>query len=97
MKKLIFLLALVSLLSFYIIAEGQSEGVSEEGKVYIFKYANAQSPNHPRSKSMVLFKEQLEKASNGRIKVELFFSGVLGKEAEVLYRIFCLSACSFFF
>ena len=52
--------------------------------VYTFKYANTQSPNHPRSKSMELFKEQLEKASNGRIKVELYFSGVLGKEAEVL-------------
>jgi tripartite ATP-independent transporter DctP family solute receptor len=56
--------------------------VGEE--VYLFKYANTQSPNHPRSKSMELFKEQLEKASNGRIKVELYFSGVLGKEAEVL-------------
>ena len=33
---------------------------------------------------MVFFKNTLEKASQGRIEVELFFSGVLGKEAEVL-------------
>jgi C4-dicarboxylate-binding protein DctP len=51
---------------------------------YVFKYSNSQSESHPRSKSMLFFKEQLEKASNGRIKVELFFDGVLGKEAEVL-------------
>jgi tripartite ATP-independent transporter DctP family solute receptor len=53
-------------------------------KEYLFKYANTQSDNHPRSKSMVFFKNMLEKASNGKIKVELYFSGVLGKEAEVL-------------
>jgi C4-dicarboxylate-binding protein DctP len=51
---------------------------------YVFKYANTQSDAHPRSKSMALFKEKLEAATDGRIKVELYFSGVLGKEAEVL-------------
>jgi C4-dicarboxylate-binding protein DctP len=63
-----------------------TEGTQEMGSkdVYLFKYAHTQSPEHPRSKSMVFFKEQLEKASNGRIKVELYFNGVLGKEAEVL-------------
>jgi tripartite ATP-independent transporter DctP family solute receptor len=65
-------------------AEKPASETMGEGEVYLFKYANTQSPNHPRSKSMEFFKEQLEKASNGRIKVELYFSGVLGKEAEVL-------------
>jgi tripartite ATP-independent transporter DctP family solute receptor len=82
MKKLLAVLVL-ALLSLSLFAEGQSEGAAAE-KVYFFKYANTQTPNHPRSKSMELFKEQLEKASNGRIKVELYFSGVLGKEADVL-------------
>ena len=53
-------------------------------QTYVFKYANTQSENHPRSQSMVFFKNMLEKASGGRITVELYFSGVLGKEAEVL-------------
>ena len=56
-------------------------------KTYAFKYANTQSENHPRSQSMVFFKNMLEKASGGRITVELFFSGVLGKEAEVLEMV----------
>ena len=54
---------------------------------YVFKYANTQSENHPRSKSMVYFKEQLEKRSGGKIKVELYFSGTLGKESEVLEMV----------
>jgi C4-dicarboxylate-binding protein DctP len=59
----------------------QSQTFAEE---YVFKYSNSQSDTHPRSKSMMLFKEKLEAATNGRITVELFLSGVLGKEAEVL-------------
>ncbi len=51
---------------------------------YLFKYSNSQSDTHPRSLSMVYFKNLVEGASGGRIKVELYTSGVLGKEAEVL-------------
>jgi TRAP-type C4-dicarboxylate transport system substrate-binding protein len=66
MKKLMLVLALLVVSLSLVMAEGQSDTA---GKVYTFKYANTQSPNHPRSQSMELFKEQLEKASNGRIKV----------------------------
>jgi tripartite ATP-independent transporter DctP family solute receptor len=78
MKKLVASL-LVILCATLIFAEGQA--VAQD---YVFKYANTQSDTHPRSKSMMLFKEKLEGATDGRIKVELYFSGVLGKEAEVL-------------
>ena len=54
---------------------------------YAFKYSNTQSDAHPRSKSMVYFKDLVEKKSGGKIKVELFFNGVLGKEAEVLEMV----------
>lgn len=84
MNKLVSVLVLLVLSLSFVVAEGQSEGGAQATKVYTFKYANTQSPDHPRSKSMELFKEQLEKASNGRIKVDLYFSGVLGTEAEVL-------------
>lgn len=84
MKKLMLVLALLLVSVGLLTAEGQREPGAEAGKVYLFKYANSQTPAHPRSKSMELFKEQLEKASSGRIKVELYFSGVLGGEADVL-------------
>jgi C4-dicarboxylate-binding protein DctP len=51
---------------------------------YAFKFAHAQPPTHPRHKSMIFFKEQLEQASQGRITVELFAGGVLGKEPELM-------------
>jgi tripartite ATP-independent transporter DctP family solute receptor len=51
---------------------------------YPFKFAHAQPDTHPRHKSMLYFKEQVEAASRGQIKVELFAGGVLGKEPELM-------------
>ena len=70
---LIFALALM-------LAVGQAQAAGE----FVFKYHNSQSDTHPRSVSMYYFKDLVEGASGGRIKVELYTSGVLGKEAEVL-------------
>ena len=51
---------------------------------YIFRYSNSQPESHPRSQSMIFFKKEVEKRSSGRIKVENYFSAVLGTEFEVL-------------
>lgn len=75
MKKIIILLIILSMVLM---------GIFSKDEVYTFRYANTQSENHPRSKSMVFFKDLVEEASNGKIKVELYFSGVMGKEADVL-------------
>jgi TRAP-type C4-dicarboxylate transport system substrate-binding protein len=51
----------------------------------VFRYANEQPEAALRSQSMIkFFKKQLEKRSNGRIKVELFFGGVLGNKRELM-------------
>jgi C4-dicarboxylate-binding protein DctP len=57
---------------------------SADAGTYLFKFAHAQPPTHPRHKSMIFFKEQLERTSQGRITVELFAGGVLGKEPELM-------------
>jgi C4-dicarboxylate-binding protein DctP len=72
------LLALIVLM--VLLPVGQALGA----KPFVFKYSNSQSDTHPRSVSMYFFKDLLESASGGRLKVELYTSGVLGKEAEVL-------------
>lgn len=92
MKRMLMLLALCILITSSLFASGKKETTSGDEpatneKTYVFKYAHTQSPSHPRSVSMDFFKEKLEKASNGRIKVELFYNGVLGTEAEVLDMI----------
>ena len=51
---------------------------------YVFKYSNEQPESAIRSQSMLFFKEKLEKESNGKIKVELFFGGILGNERELM-------------
>ena len=53
-------------------------------KGYVFKYSNEQPETAIRSQSMLFFKEKLEKESDGKIKVDLFFSGVLGNERELM-------------
>ena len=51
---------------------------------YIFRYCNSQPAQHPRSQSMIFFKKELEKRTGGKIKVENYFSAILGTEFEVL-------------
>ncbi len=51
---------------------------------FTFKFAHAQPPTSVRHKSMEMFKEKLEKASNDRIKVEVFGGGTLGNESELM-------------
>jgi len=95
MKKLVSLVLAVLLTAAAVFAGGQAETAPAGGdssapaapQMFVFKYSNSQSENAPRSKSMVFFKETLEKASNGRIQVELYFNGVLGTEAEVFEMV----------
>ncbi len=51
--------------------------------VHLFKYSNSQPEQHPRSQSMVFFKNEVEQRTDGKIKVDLYFSAVLGTEFEV--------------
>ena len=81
MRRLSVIFVVIVMAASFMLVVGPSTALA---KTYVFKYANTQSENHPRSKSMVFFKNTLEKATQGKIKVELYFSGVLGKEAEVL-------------
>ena len=84
MIKMKYLLAAVIMLLFLPTAGcGKKQDIEAQKKdPFIFRYAHSQSGNHPRSKSMVFFQEQLEKASDGRIKVVLYFSGEQGREEE---------------
>ncbi len=50
----------------------------------MFRYANAQPAQHPRSVSMVFFKRILEERTDGRIEVENHFGGTLGRERELM-------------
>ena len=51
---------------------------------FVFAYSNEQPIGSLRSQSMLIFKEQLEQQTDGRIQVELYFGGVLGTERELM-------------
>ena len=61
---------------------GPPTAIGDDG-VFLFRYANAQNPNDPRSVSMEFFKSELERRTGGRIKVENYFGGILGTEREI--------------
>ena len=61
-----------------------STGCTRQQDALVFRWAGSQPAQHPRSKSMVFFAEELERRTNGRIQVENYFSGVLGSEREVM-------------
>ena len=51
---------------------------------HLFRYANAQPAQHPRSISMAYFEKILEDRTAGRIDVENHFGGSLGRERELM-------------
>ena len=59
-------------------------GCSTADDGYVFRYGHSQPTQAPRSQSMVFFKEELEKRTNGRIRVENYFSATLGSEREMM-------------
>lgn len=86
MNRVLVLMWLLAAVTVQLSASGESEPSGAE-EVYVFQYSNSQSETHPRSMSMARFEQLLEEASDGRIEVELYFSGVLGTEAEVLDQV----------
>ena len=57
-------------------------GCTEQSSTFQFRYTHEQPAASLRSQSMLFFEKALERRSNGRIEVELYFSGVLGSERE---------------
>jgi C4-dicarboxylate-binding protein DctP len=82
MRRLLLSGALFAAGAAFVIATGSATPAAAD--TYVFKFAHSQPLTSVRHKSMVFFKEEVEKASGGRIKVELFGGGVLGTEAEVM-------------
>ncbi|MGD7059051.1 TRAP transporter substrate-binding protein [Rossellomorea aquimaris] len=66
----------------------KSSGTDDnKGKTYSFKLAHITPPSHMWHKGAEKFKEELEKRSEGRMKVEIYPSSQLGTEADMVEQI----------
>ncbi len=83
MKKVLVLLLGLIVTAGAVFANGQSEDSSSE-KVYTIKVGHAFSAESPRNQAVLAFKEYVEKEAAGRIEVQVFPAGVLGKEPEMI-------------
>ena len=57
---------------------------SDREQSFVFRYANEQPEGALRSQSMLFLEKELEERTGGRIRVELYFGGVLGNERELM-------------
>ncbi|MBW1960351.1 MAG: TRAP transporter substrate-binding protein DctP, partial [Deltaproteobacteria bacterium] len=53
----------------------------------ILKYSDHDPPSGPRYESLVVWFKEIEKRSNGRVKVKAFFGGAMGKSRESLKMV----------
>ncbi len=67
--------------------EQSAEDSQAPAQVYEMKIAHCMAVESPRHQSLEFFKTELEKMTNGQIKVELFPAGQLGSEAEMVEQV----------
>ena len=59
-------------------------GCGAADDTYLFRYGHSQPAQAARSQSMIFFKQEIEERTNGRIRVENYFSATLGSEREMM-------------
>jgi tripartite ATP-independent transporter DctP family solute receptor len=64
----------------------QSNQANQGGQI-TFKVAHIFAPTHPAQKGLEKFKEIVEKETNGKVKVDIYNSGVLGGDTEELQQV----------
>ena len=80
-KVLIGLMGIALLLA--CIAPCHVKAVVKSGDTYTFRLGCMTPADYPFNKASRWFKQEIEKESKGRIKLEIFDGGVLGNEAEM--------------
>jgi tripartite ATP-independent transporter DctP family solute receptor len=85
-KGLIGMIVALALVSNVAFANGAQEK-NEADKTYELKFAHIAAEDNIWNKAAILFKDEVEKNSNGRITVKIYPNNQLGSEKEVLQSI----------
>ncbi len=84
MFKRIIALVMVFAMCLSIVGCNSKEGSGAEEKVITMKIAHPMSTETPRHKSLEMFKKNVEERTDGKIIVEIYPSGQLGTEKEII-------------
>ncbi len=89
MKRMFVFMMLLVLTAAAVFAGGQQEGstataAEEEKVVYTMKFGHSMPTETTRHRALLEMKEYVESKSDGQIVIEIYPSGQLGKEAEML-------------
>lgn len=60
---------------------------AQQGDIITLKVAHVLSPTHPAQKGLEKFAEILDKETKGKVKVDIYNSGVLGGDTEELQQV----------
>lgn len=86
MKKVLQICLIMVLFTATVFAQGGTDASKggSAASTYVYKFGHSMTEESARHKSMVFFKEELEKRSSGRIKVEVYANSLLGNESEMM-------------
>ena len=84
MKKLISLLLIALLAVSFVFAQGSNETGSAKAEKITLKFALQNGQNHPLCQGVAKMAELINEKSEGRITVELFYSGALGNKPSTV-------------
>src|SRR4030042_2550920 len=76
MKKIFLAVALLVVIAFLAVADGQGEK-GGEAQSWVLKYNQLEPPEHPQGITQAKFKKKIEELSKGQIKVQVYASGTL--------------------
>lgn len=85
MKKSILIILLVALMLLPLAAQGKSE--AEADQQYVLRFGHVQTPEDTFNKQYLEWSKAVSERTNGKLKIEVYPSGLLGVEEDVLEQI----------
>lgn len=85
MKRITALFIILTIFLLPVFGEGQKEDQGNQS--FTLKYAGVLPYDHPTSRAIESWAQEVEARSSGRIKIQLFHGGALGKSTEVVEYI----------
>ena len=68
-------------------SDSSNKSAKSEDQTYTFKLAHVNNPNHPYTLASKKFAEIVDKKTDGKVKIEVYDSGTLGNENDIIEQV----------